>query len=174
MLKTLSDVFRHVIQLGYVTEDLDEAVDYFQSTLGTAKCVKSYASSLGGRVVVDGVAVDEWVINVALVNAGATNLELIQPVSGAVDLYRNAIRPGAPATFHHLGVRVTDFDDATSLLKANGKSWAQFGHIDGSVKFGYVDMTAELGHYVEVMQLYPGLESYFAHLEAVSNTERSE
>ena len=82
--------------------------------------------------MVDGETAEEWVIDVALVNAGATNFELIQPVSGSVDLYRSAIRPGAPATFHHVGYRVADFDEATEILAANGRSWKQYGHIEGS------------------------------------------
>ena len=52
-------------------------------------------------MVVDGVTADEWTIDVALVNAGRTNLEIIRPVGGAVGLYRDAARPGEPATLHH-------------------------------------------------------------------------
>src|SRR5438067_1877006 len=104
------------MQLGYVTDDIDAASSYLESTLGTTRCVKHYKSSLGGGrpptaasgpkipyVVVDGEPAAEWVIDVALVNAGPTNLEIIRPVSGAVELYRDAIRPGKPASLHHLG-----------------------------------------------------------------------
>ena len=117
-------------------------------------------------MVVDGETAEEWVIDVALVNAGATNFELIQPVSGSVDLYRSAIRPGAPATFHHVGYRIPDFDEATEIIAATGKTWAQYGEMKGGLRFGYVDMTAELGHYVELMDLEPGGEKHFASLEA--------
>ena len=57
---------------------------------------------------------------------------------------------------------------------ANGRSWKQYGHLQGSLRFGYVDMTAELGHYVELMHLEPGMASYLAWLEAQSNVERIE
>jgi hypothetical protein len=173
-VRTLSDLFRNVLQIAYVTEDLDMATAYFESTLGTVPCRKTYKSSLGGTVVVDGETAEEWVIDVALVNAGATNLEIIRPVSGAVDLYRSAIRPGAPATLHHLGYRIPDFDEATAILAANGRAWKQYGRLEGSLRFGYVDMTAELGHYVELMDLEPGMESYLAWLEAASNVERTD
>ena len=39
----------------------------------------------------------------------------------------------------------------------------------GGLRFGYVDMTAELGHYVEFMDLERGGEMHFAALEAKSN-----
>jgi len=168
-MRTFSDLFRNVMQIAYVTDDIDAACEYFESTLGTVTCAKSYTTSLGGIVYVDDQPAQEWVIDVALVNAGATNLEIIRPVSGAVDLYRSAIRPGFPATFHHLGCKVDDFDDAEAVIKASGKSWKQHGNLRGAIRFGYVDMTAELGHYVEVMELAPSSVARFAHLEALSN-----
>ncbi len=165
-MRYFSDLFRNVFQIAYVTEDIDAAVAYFQSTLGTVKCDTHYGSNLGGMVVVDGETVDEWVIDVALVNAGHTNLEIIRPVSGAVDLYRQGIRPGAPATFHHLGF-LADFGEATEAVAACGKQWKQYGQIADSIKFGYVDMTAELGHFVEIMDMEQSSIDRFAELEAV-------
>lgn len=174
-VRSLSDLFRNFMQIGYVTDDIDAASAYLESRWGTTRCVKHYKSSLGavqGRrtpyVVVDGEPADEWVIDVALVNAGPTNLEIIRPVSGAVDLYRNAIRPGQPATLHHLGFVVADFDEASSVVAASGKAWKQFGD-SGGIRFGYLDMRAELGHFVEVMELDEASTKGFAQLEAASN-----
>lgn len=168
-LTTPADLFREVIQVAYVTDDLDAGVGWLQSTLGTSRCQVMKASSLGGNVIVCGEPADEWVIDVAMVNAGATNLELIRPVSGAVDMYRAGIRPGAPATFHHLGVRVDDLDAATAMLADHGRSWEQRGEMEGSIRFGYLDMTAELGHRIEVMELQDGMRQLLAMLEARSN-----
>lgn len=167
-LRSLADLLRDVIQLAYVTDDIDAATAWFEATLGTSRCHTRYKSSLNGVAYVDGERVEEWVIDAALVNAGPTNIEIIRPVSGAVDLYRRGIRPGAPATFHHLGVRVDDFDEATELVHSLGRSWALQGSIEGSVRFGYLDLTAELGHFVEVMELEDGLAGYFDRLEAES------
>jgi hypothetical protein len=171
----LSDLFRNFMQLGYVTDDIDAAAAYLESRLGTVECVKHYKSSLGGGrppnapfVIVDGEPADEWIIDVALVNAGPTNLEIIKPVGGAVDLYRGAIRPGEPATLHHLGFRVDDFDEASAIVAASGRTWKQYGD-SGGIRFGYLDMTAELGHFVEVMELDEASAQGFAHLEAASN-----
>ncbi len=168
-MRTFSDLFRNVMQIAYVTEDLDAATEYFETTLGTGPSRKTWKSSLGGIVVVDGETAQEWVIDVALVNAGPTNLEIIRPVSGSVDLYRSALRPGAIASFHHLGFRIPDFDEATELVASVGKTWKQYGHMPGAIRFGYVDMTAELGHFVELMDLEPGMVKHFASLEAASD-----
>jgi len=168
-LRSLSDLLRDVIQLAYVTDDLDAGVEWLQSSLGTSRCHTMHGSSLGGTVVVDGEPAQEWVIDVALVNAGPTNIELIRPVSGAVDLYRRGIRPGAPATFHHVGVRVEDFDEATALVRAGGRDWEQHGATEGAVRFGYLDLTSELGHRIEVMELGEGMRRLLAKLEERSN-----
>jgi hypothetical protein len=170
-MKPLCYLFRDVLQLAYVTDDIDAATAYFESSLGTVQCETHYASALKGVVTVDGELAEEWVIDVALVNAGPTNLEIIKPVSGAVDLYRPAIRSGLPATFHHVGFRISDFDEATAILTASGKSWKQYGETSG-IRFGYFDMTAELGHFVEVMELDPAASSRFDALERASNVQR--
>jgi hypothetical protein len=184
-MRPLSDLFRDFLQLGYVTDDIDAAASFLESRLGTVKNVRHYSSSLGGGrppvdptgprstwVVVDGEPADEWVIDVALVNAGPTNLEIIKPVAGAVDLYRGAVRPGVPATLHHLGFVVDDFDEASAIVAASGRSWAQYGDSGGAIRFGYLDMTAELGHFVEIMELTPDAARGFEQLEAASNADR--
>jgi hypothetical protein len=179
-MRSLSDLFRNFLQLGYVTDDIDAAAAYLESALGTRKCVKSYGSSLGGGrppatagaprsafVVVDGTPADEWLIDVALVNAGPTNLEVIRPAGGAVGLYRDAVRPGEPATLHHVGFAVDDFDEASAVVAASGRSWKQFGD-SGAIRFGYLDMRAELGHFVEIMELGQPAAQWLARIDAAS------
>lgn len=182
-MRDLNDLFRNFMQVGYVTDDIDAAAVFFESTLGTVECVKHYKASMGGGrppigdsaaiapwVVVDGEPADEWLIDVLLVNAGPTNLEVICPVAGAVDLYRDAVRPGVPATMHHLGFRVDDFDEAAAIVAASGKTWAQYG-VSGGIRMGYLDMRAELGHFVEVMELDEESAEGFSQLEAFSNAK---
>jgi hypothetical protein len=38
------------------------------------------------------------------------------------------------------------------VVAASGRTWKQFGD-SGEIRFGYLDMRAELGHFVEVMEL---------------------
>lgn len=168
-LRSLSDLLRDVIQLAYVTDDLDAAVQWCQQVLGTTKPHTILSSSLAGVAVVDGEVAQEWLIDVAMVNAGDTNIEIIRPVSGAVELYRTGIRPGAPATFHHIGVRVDDFDEATELIGSSGREWIQHGTTEGLIRFGYLDLVAEIGHFVEVMEIGPGFQTYLDRLRDQSN-----
>ena len=176
-MRSLADLMRNFMQIAYVSDDIDAAASYLESKFGTIDCVRHYRSSLGqgnpdaapgSFVTVDGTTAEEWLIDVALVNAGATNLEIIRPLAGAVGLYRGAIRPGVPATLHHLGFRVNDFDAASEVVAASGMTWKQFGR-SGDVRFGYLDTFATLGHFIEVMELGPESSAMFAGLEAASN-----
>jgi hypothetical protein len=78
------------------------------------------------------------------------------------------VRPGVPATLHHLGFRIDDFDAATAVVEASGRQWAQFGR-SGDVRFGYLDVSDTLGHFIEVMELGPVSSAMFADLEDQSN-----
>lgn len=163
-MQSLTDLFRDFVQFGYVADDIDAAAEYLRSTMGAPECRIHRGASMGGGlapssgkqadapwVVVDGELADEWVVDVLLADAGPAHIEVISPVSGAVDLYRSGIRRGSPLTLHHLGFRVADFDEADHVVRRAGRSWAQYGN-SGDVRMGYLDMTRELGHFVEVMQ----------------------
>lgn len=178
-MHSLADLTRNFLQLGYVTDDIDAAADFLESTFGTIDCIRHYRSSLGNSnprtanrstswVKVSGAIADEWMIDVALVNAGPTNLEIIRPVDGAVELYRRAIRPDVPATLHHIGFRIDDFDAASKVVLASGLEWAQHGQ-NGDLRFGYLDLVDSLGHFIEVMELGDESAARFARLEAASN-----
>lgn len=167
-MQTLSDLFRDMIQIAYVTNDIDAATEHLQTTQGMSCFRINRGSSLGGSIDVDGTIADEWVIDAALTYAGTTNIEVIQPVSGSVDLYASGIRPGSLLTFHHLGFRVDDFDEATAVVRRAGRKWIQHATF-GDIRFGYLDMTHELGHYVEVMEMGPQATAYFASIEADAN-----
>lgn len=167
-MERLSDLFGDLMQIAYVTDDIDAATEYLQADLGTAPFHINRGSSLGGEIEVAGEIADEWVIDAAISYAGSTNIEIIRPVRGAVQLYSNRIRPGSPVSFHHLGYRVDDFDAASAIVSAAGRSWVQHATW-GDIRFGYLDLTDELGHYVEVMELGPRAAAYFASIEAESN-----
>jgi len=127
-MRSLADLMRNFLQIGYVTDDIDAAASYLESRFGTIECVKHFTSSLGrgnpdaapgSFVVVDGVTAEEWLIDVALVNAGATNLEIIRPRDGAVDLYRG----GAGADGWLLGL------SAAKVNSRNPAVLTEFGHL---------------------------------------------
>ena len=148
-MRPLGDLFQDLYQIAYVTADVDEAIASFDVLLGLAW--RKDRAEVDGMIV-DGTRHDGWVVDFALADAGTTNFELFQPVSdGPLALYGPSIRPGTPYTFHHLAFRIPDFDEASAILHENGKTWRMRGENAGRNRFGYVDMTKELGYYVELV-----------------------
>ena len=97
-------MFKNVVQLAHVTTDLERAVAVFRDDQG----VREFATfdSLQRPTVGGG----EVVINWGLTYVGDLQLEIVQPVSGEVDVYR-ALLPERSAQFvlrsHHIASQLT-------------------------------------------------------------------
>lgn len=163
MSNPFAHVFENVFQIAYVSDDLERATRWFQDNMGTPEW--TFVSGMRAvNCVVDGEPDPDWEIDVALVNVGATNIEIIRPVAGRVAMYADSIDPSKPATFHHLGMVVDDMEETNASLEAYGKSWTTAFESPGFGLIGYADFTQELGHYVEAVQLTAEGKEFFADL----------
>ena len=102
----------------------------------------------------------EWDARISMGARGGLIVELIEPVGGEVDFYRRFVPAGAGLGFHHLASYMPLGDEAWAAL---GDTLAAAGLrvdytvlIPDRVRAGYVDTTAELGHYLEICQLQDG------------------
>jgi catechol 2,3-dioxygenase-like lactoylglutathione lyase family enzyme len=161
----LDQLNTRVIQIAYVSDDLERATAWFERNLG-ARGFDHHGITTLHDAVVDGEVAEEWSIDTAGTMLGDLNLEIIRPVSGAVDMYREVLVDGAPATFHHYGVEVDSWDDAERAREAMGVPWKTQGYTQGVVEFGYVDLRPVIGHYVEFMRLDP------ATIEVIEDLKR--
>jgi hypothetical protein len=57
--------------------------------------------------------------------------------------------------------------DVVAVVAASGRNWKQFGD-SGEIRFGYLDMRAELGHFVEVMELGQPAARWLAQIDAAA------
>lgn len=149
----LSEVNARLIQIAYVSDDLERATAWFEGRLGVAGFDHFGTTSLDDAIV-DG-APCEWAIETVATQLGDINLEIIRPVAGAVEMYRDGIDPGAVASFHHFGYEVDNWDDAEAARESFGLAWKTRGYTPGACDFGYLDLRPVLGHYVEFMRLDP-------------------
>jgi hypothetical protein len=164
-LKPLASFYGEIFQWGYVCDDLDAAAEWFHRDLGTGE-LEVRTNLHVADCTVDGVLDPEWAIDVATVNVGDRNIEVIRPVSGFVDIYRDAVRPGHPATLHHFGVEVDCLDEALALAAASGREPKIVGHMPGFAHFAYLDLRSELGHYIEFIELEAAGKAVFAERAA--------
>jgi hypothetical protein len=164
-MNPLGSFYSGIFQFAYVCQDVKLAAADFKSRFGTG----DFDFKLGltvDDVIAGGTPASGWTIDVAVVNMADTNIELIKPVAGAVDLYRDVIRPGHLATFHHVGVEVADLDQVREDVAAAGLEFALYGRMPGFCRFAYLDMREELGHFVEYVELDELGKAHFAALRA--------
>jgi hypothetical protein len=103
---------------------------------------------------------------------GGPILELIEPIGGEVDFYRRFLPEDGSfgLRLHHVASYVPVGDEVWERLRAMlGDQGLGFDYtvlIPNRVRAGYVDTTAELGHYLEICQLQPADVEFFSGLAA--------
>lgn len=123
------------VQLGYVTADIDAAIDHFTRSAGVSQWLRW--SDVAVEKEVDG-AVARSVLDLAFAWRGSTMLELIRPVSGAIGIYSLRGAEDAPVTLHHIGHGVPG---PASEFEARLEEMAAAGHPRALVTRG------EMGNY---------------------------
>jgi hypothetical protein len=170
-IEAIADLFANVWQYGYVTTDLDRALDMLGERYGLEHCVK--VTTAGSSFAV-GDEPAEWEARFAMGSRGATIIEVIEPVSGAVDFYRRFLPDDGSfaVRFHHLAAFVDTGDDEweriRGILRTAGHDFDYTMVIPGRVRAGYVDTSAEVGHLLEVCQLQHEDLAFFSSLASES------
>ncbi|MEE2034933.1 VOC family protein [Rhodococcus chondri] len=142
-------MFKNIMQLAWVTTDVRQAVKQFQEGQGIENIAIfdgfTLSTAEGGEVVID----------VALAYVGDMQFEIIQPVSGEVDLYRRHL-PADPTEyalrFHHICSRLDSIEEYEQVLSDYRKRGVTV-EVDGSFgeggRFFYADTRGLVDHYQE-------------------------
>jgi methylmalonyl-CoA/ethylmalonyl-CoA epimerase len=133
----------NLAQLAYVCPDLDRATAFFADKLGL-RFLRL------GEAELDGVGV-----TFALAQVGDLSYELMQPATqeGVFGSYLKG-REDQTLVFHHVGLMVDDFDQASASVRAAGYEYA-LSDDTPAFRYGFIDTTPEFGHMLEVMQAGP-------------------
>jgi len=151
-------MFANVWQLGYVTTDLDRAMETAAQTLGLETCVEVPTDT--AEFVVDGEVVP-WETRIAMGSRGGLIVEIIEPVGGEVGFYRDALpRDGSHGLrLHHLAACMEPGDEAWAamerVLADAGLRIHSLVLIPNRVRAAYVDTSDRFGHWMEICQLQP-------------------
>jgi hypothetical protein len=155
-VETIADMLANVWQLGYVTTDLQRAIELMADRFGLTHNLKLPA---GGATFLVGEQPAEWEARFAMGARGGLIVELIEPVAGVIDFYRRVLpADGSFAVrFHHFAVSIPTGDEewerVRALLAASGLGFDYTVTIPNRVRAGYVDTSTQLGHLIEVCQL---------------------
>jgi hypothetical protein len=140
-------LLRGFFQLGYVTTDIDEAVDYFSVMTGVSRFLH-----FRGFRGVDALG-NEGVINMALAKTGGHEIELIQPLDRKFGFLSDPLpAQGFALRFHHVGMLVDSKQELEATMLAaqrRGLRIPSYGSFQGLVHYLFVDTRAELGHSLE-------------------------
>ena len=137
-------------QNAYITRDINKAVDAFR-TRGGVQNARIFEAAVevqtpAGR----GMAVSKlsfiWIDNL--------QYELIQPVSGLVDVYRDALPADDSLKFHHICMRVDDWPEFRARVGQQSFPVVLEGGSE-HLRFLYLDAREFLGHYLEYVWMTP-------------------
>ena len=163
-VRALGDLLSSMWQVCYVTRDLDEGMALLRDRYG----IESTEVPTEGATFLAGEEPAPWDVRVSMGARRGPIVELIEPVGGEVDFYRRALRDDGELGFHHVATYVPlgdeTWDSIGDLLAAEGLRFEYTVLIPDRVRAGYVDTTAQLGHYLEVCQLQPADTEFFDSL----------
>jgi hypothetical protein len=164
--RELGDLFTNIWQVAYVTKDLDQGMEVLRERFGVENCTEVPTE---GATFLKGDEPAEWDVRVAMGARAGLIVELIEAIGGEVDFYRRFLpENGSALGFHHLATFVPVGDDEweslTGLLGAWGLKVDYTVLIPDRVRAGYVDTTADLGHFMEVCQLQEADIEFFSGL----------
>jgi hypothetical protein len=166
-VSALGDLFANVWQVAYVTTDLDRGIELLRDRFGVEHCTEVPTA---GATFLKGDEPADWDVRIAMGARGGLIVELIEPVSGEVDFYRRFLPQDGSfgLGLHHLASTAPLGDDVwTSLEGMLAEQGLRFDYtvlIPDRVRAGYVDTTAELGHFLEICQLQPADVEFFSGL----------
>jgi hypothetical protein len=169
--------YRGVLQLGYVTKDLERATSFFEKKIGAAGfslAEHELTADFRGRQ-------RSFAMRVALARVGDRQIEIIQPLSGAVEFYREGVDfDRSIVSFHHVGLAIegplATWDTMVEEVRSSGDEFtlifASDENPDFRVRFAYVDTRAHYGHFTEYLWWSPGTAFFNQMLPDLANSAR--
>ena len=134
----------HHYQNAYITRNLEKAIDAFRTRSGVTDVMRFEGTTQVWTPKGRGDATHKlafiWINNL--------QYELIEPVSGLVDLYKDVLPDDDSIKFHHVCNRVPEWEGFRERVKKAGYPVVLEGG-DGPLKFLYLDARDYVGHYLE-------------------------
>jgi hypothetical protein len=170
---TIGERYGDLFQMSYITRDLDAAVAHARDALG----IDSFHTSESEIEVLSYGQLRKLAVRAAMANIGTRQLEIIQPVSGAIEIYTDAVDlSGHILKFHHTAIAVRgDYEEWRKLLAEVAESGDELAylfpaeqHAGQGLSFCYVDTRHRIGHFTEFLWVDPALKG----LHAIPNPDQ--
>lgn len=152
---------KHFMQAAFVVEDLETACRNWIRTTG-----------IGPFLIVPHVVLAEYNyrgelgegldFSVALAQSGGLQIELVQQHCDRPSAYRDTIAKGQ-AGFHHLAIYSDNYESLASHYLDQGFETSVSG-VFGTMRFSYVDTSAEIGCMIELVEEDPAQTAFFKRI----------
>ena len=154
-----------VIQMAYVVADLHAAMTHWSSKLKVGPWfVIEHFTGVDPLYRGQPSRAD---VALAMSFAGHMNIELIQPTNDAPSVYREMIERRGHG-FHHWGVATWSFDAAVARYQRDGYELAFLAAVPSGGRVGYMDTTAVLPGFTELIELGGAFEKVFGRFYRAS------
>ena len=131
-------------QIAYVTRNIQKAIETFKSRADVRKLIQYE----GTTEVMTPTGPGTLANKLAFIWVGDLQYELIEPVSGTVGLFRDALPADDSPLFHHICMRVDNWADFRARVDQQPYP-VVIERTDDALKFLYLDARQFLGHYLE-------------------------
>lgn len=138
-------------QLAYLSADRGEGTAALSDSLGLSGWIEFEAeleidAEHGGGGAAVAVAFARW---------GRVVVEVLEPVGGSVEIFRERLAADGGPVMHHVGVRVADLGAARARAAAAGAPCVLSGRFEDQLRFAFIDATASTGHHLELVEFSP-------------------
>jgi 4-hydroxyphenylpyruvate dioxygenase-like putative hemolysin len=143
-------VFKKILQVGIVVNDLEKAVKTYWDVFGIGPWqiyamdkTNMHDTKLHGKTA-------EVAMNVALADLGGVQLELIEPLNESI--YTEFLREHGEG-MHHIACAVDNFADTTALMKRIGADVLLEGATNAGLGYAYLDTRETLSCITEIYDI---------------------
>jgi catechol 2,3-dioxygenase-like lactoylglutathione lyase family enzyme len=149
-----------VTQIAWVTDDIGATEDLLRDQFGSGPWTRIPDVHFdAAHSFLRGVP-SAFTAHISLAYAGALQLELIEPVSGA-SVHTEFLARCGPG-LHHICFTVDDLAAACARAEAAGIPVLQTGSMmDGEIEFAYLDGASGGAPYIELARIGPGMAAFF-------------
>ncbi|MGE0215751.1 VOC family protein [Mycolicibacterium sp.] len=161
------------VQIAWVTHDLDATEAMLTALLGARTWTRMPGIHFGPDTCTYRGAPADFVADIALSYAGATQLELIAPVGGT-SIYTEFLDRCGPG-LHHICVEARDeahFEAAVADAERHGAPVVMAGAMPGGMRFAYVSGESAGVPYLEIAHIPPAIRGFFDQLKYEQRQEQ--
>jgi hypothetical protein len=145
-----------IYQMGYITRDMEAAKKHARDVLG----IDNFFGGESSIEVLSYGEVRPLRVNAAMANIGSRQFELVEPISGAIEIYTETLDLSAHIiNFHHVSIAVrgtiAHWRSLLADLKSGGEPLAIEYPValqdDATFGYCYDDTRKQVGHFTEYL-----------------------